>query len=243
MTIHRFFINPNLIAETTITLPEEISHQITQVLRLKNNDQIIVLDNTGFEYLVTLLDVNKKHTTAKVIEKRKNNNEPDKSIHLYMALIARDNFELTIQKCVELGIKEITPVITERTQFDKKVFETKYDRWKKIIKEASEQSERAILPLLNNPINFESAINQTKEDGTSLIASEYSRGEEKNVIPSAVEESLDGKKVNIFIGPEGGFTEQEVAYANENNVKSLSLGKTILRAETAAIVSMVLLLN
>jgi len=84
---------------------------------------------------------------------------------------------------------------------------------------------------------------QTKEDGTSLIASEYSRGEEKNVIPSAVEESLDGKKVNIFIGPEGGFTEQEVAYANENNVKSLSLGKTILRAETAAIVSMVLLLN
>jgi 16S rRNA (uracil1498-N3)-methyltransferase len=230
MTIHRFFVDPNIISEDEITLPEEISHQITQVLRLQNNDQIILLDNTGFEYLVEIKELHKKHTTAKVIEKKKNNNEPDKNTHLYMALIARDNFELVLQKSVELGVNEITPIITERTQFDKRIVEAKNERWNKIIKEATEQSERGKLPILNQPINFESAITLAKENGTSLIASEYSRNE-KIVIASEARQS----HINIFIGPEGGFTEQEIKFANDNNVKSISLGKTILRAETAAI--------
>jgi len=234
MTLHRFFIYPELITEKTITLPEETSHQITQVLRLKNNEQIILLDNTGFEYIVKLIQVNKKHTLAELIEKRKNNNEPQLNVHLYMALIARDNFELVLQKSVELGVKEITPILTERTQFDKKSAQNKYERWNKIIKEASEQSERGILPTLNQPINFESAVLESKNNGTSLIASEYSR-HQIIVIPSEAEGSRGEKNINIFIGPEGGFTEQEIKQANDNNIKSISLGKTILRAETAAI--------
>ncbi len=231
MTLHRFFISPNLITESQITLPEEVSHQITQVLRIKNNEQIIVLDNTGYEYTVKLINVNKKHTVGEIIEKRKNNNESPKNIHLYMALIARDNFELILQKTVELGAKEITPIITERTQFDRKFVEGKFERWQKIIKEAAEQSERGIQPILNQTLNYEAAVNEANEKGFSLIAWEHK--ENKNVIPRN-EESQD-KNTNIFIGPEGGFTEQEIEYAIKNNVQTISLGKTILRAETAAI--------
>lgn len=232
MTIHRFFINPDLITEKIITLPEEISHQITQVLRLKSEAKIILLDNTGFEYLVKLIDVNKKHTIAELIEKKENKNEPDVKVHLFMALIARDNFELVLQKSVELGVTEITPIITERTQFDKKFAEAKYERWNKIIKESSEQSERAILPILNNPINFESAIIEATQKGESYIAWEKETSGTLNRHAELVSAS---HTINIFIGPEGGFTEQEIEFAKQNDVKPISLGKTILRAETAAI--------
>lgn len=232
MTLHRFFISPDLIGDTQINLPEETSHQITQVLRLKKYDQIIVLDNSGTEFVVKLIDINKKHTFGEVIEKRKNENEPDKKIHLYQAIIARDNFELVLQKSVELGVSEVTPIITERTQFDRKFIEGKYERWQRIIKEAAEQSERGILPELHLPLNFEAALTQSKEKGKTLIA-----WEKEKEVQWTSEYSKKAHDFNIFIGPEGGFTENEINYAKDQKAILISLGKTILRAETAAIAS------
>jgi 16S rRNA (uracil1498-N3)-methyltransferase len=257
MTIHRFFIEPEQISNLQVTLSEEISHQISQVLRLKQNDQIIILDDSGMEYLVKLIDVNKKHSTGEIIKKNKNENEPDKKVHLYQSLIARDNFELILQKSVELGVSEITPILTERTQLDRKFVEGKYERWQKIIKEAAEQSERGKLPALNQPLNFDAALTQSSPNGKTFIAweeepnqmlSDFSsrhprpdRGSKNSLskLDSRLREN-DTKSnmrfaINIFIGPEGGFTHQEIEIAKENKVKPISLGKTILRAETAAI--------
>ena len=215
MTLHRFFIDQDLITENLeITLPEEISHQITQVLRLKNNENLILLDNTGFEYLVNITDLHKKHTICEIIEKRKNENEPETKVHLFMALIARDNFELTLQKSVELGISQITPILTERTQFDRKFAESKYERWQKIMKEAAEQSERGIIPQINPILNFDFALKQAKENGFSLIA--WEKEPTTHSVTTILQRHPQPHRgsalkkpheiLNIFIGPEGGFT-------------------------------------
>ncbi len=226
MTIHRFFIDSFNGVE--ISLPEEVSHQVTQVLRLKLSEQIIILDNTGWEYICILTKIDKKHSLAKVIKKQLNQNEPKTKIHLYQSLISRDNFELVLQKAVELGISDITPVQTERTQFSISWAQEKYDRFQRIIKEAAEQSERGLLPSLKTPLNFEAALGDAVDKGDTIVAWEKED-------PGKIFSSANLPSINIMIGPEGGFTESEIEYAKKQNANTISLGKTILRSETAAI--------
>ena len=231
MTIHRFFISQDNFLNSQIELPEDISHQITQVLRLKQSDQVIILDNTGHEYLCVLIKVDKRHSIAKVIKKQLNQNEPEIKVHLYQSIINRDNFELVLQKYVELCVTEIIPIQTETSQFGVSWAEDKMERFERIIKEAAEQSERGILPTLNIPLNYEAAIKKATEteNTETIIAWEKEQQESLDSVKSKHQE------LNIFIGPEGGFTEQEIEFAKEQKVKTKSLGKRILRSETASI--------
>ncbi len=268
MTLHRFFIDPNNIQNGQVLLPEEISHQITQVLRLKQSDQIIVLDNTDKEYLCTLTKINKKHSEARIAKTMDNENEPQIKVHLYQSLITRDNFELVLQKSVELGVSEITPIQTERSQYGISWADEKKERWQKIIKEAAEQSERGRLPILNQPLNYEAAIKEVSQIGEILIAWEkdhltpslrgvhpmpprsgkYPWGTKQSQSTLEINHSKEltsellrllrsarNDGVSIFIGPEGGFTEDEIEFAAKQGARTISLGKRILRSETASI--------
>lgn len=229
MTLHRFFIEPKYIQNMLVIFPEEISHQITQVLRLKQNDLIIVLDNSGKEYVCSLQKIDKKHTEAKIEKSLQNTNEPEKKVHLYQSLIAKDNFELVLQKAVEIGVSDITPVQTSRSQFNLNWANEKKNRWEKIIKEASEQSERAIIPILYEPIIMKKAVIEATKKSETFIA-----WEKEPVSPIPLPSHQDAS-ISIFVGPEGGFTEEEILYAKSLKATPISLGKRILRAETASI--------
>jgi len=235
MPLHRFFIESDLINNNQIFLPEETSHQISKVLRLKEHDQIIILDNTGKEYLCTLTKIDKKHSEARIAKTEINQNEPELKVHLYQSLITRDNFELVLQKSVELGVTEITPIQTERTQFNISWATEKLDRWQKIIREAAEQSKRGKLPILHDPLNFESAIKEAIENGETLVAWEKEQSQQNK--PHSFLNSKF-KILNLIIGPEGGFTDNEIEFAKKQKAKPISLGKRILRSETASIVTL-----
>ena len=161
--------------------------------------------------------------------------ETQTKINLFQAMIRSTKMEFVFQKCTELGISTFTPIICERSNFHQFNL-NKLNRWKKIIREASEQSRRNITPKLFEPTSFSSAI--SKCSGLGMIAWE---NEENNRIKDVLkkwsaEKHLKNLSINIFIGPEGGFSSEEINQSNQKEFELVSLGKHILRSETAGIV-------
>ena len=211
---------------------KELVSQLRNVLRLKAGDNIVLADGKGNEAVVSLGDVKGKTIKAKILKRQKNENESAVDIILYCSILKRENFELVAQKAVEVGVKEIAPVITERTV--KTGF--KKERLEKIIKEAAEQSERGVLPVLREPVSFRQATTEAVANDANLIF-DKSGGAIKKL------EMKVNKKMGVFIGPEGGWSESELQVAREANFKVANLGNLILRSETAAIVASYLMTN
>ena len=231
MTIHRFFIPKALFTSDLIQLPEQTSFQIAKVLRLQPGSSIILLDNEENEYLMKLESVTPKAVSGTIQEKRKNKNEPLTSISLFQALLPREKFELVLQKGTEVGISSFTPIITQYSIPQKQLLpEKRFDRWEKILAEAAEQSERGIIPLLQPPMTFQQAVQSSQKTGPILIAWEKEHDTSlKEVLTSFQNE----QHFNLFIGPEGGFSEEEISIAKTFSAHTISLGPRILRSETA----------
>lgn len=230
MTLHRFFIEGSLIKDKTVFLPEETSHQISRVLRLQAGDQIIILDDNLNEFLLKLEKVDKKQTVGFIQNKTVNKNEPKINVTLYQSLIPKDKFELILEKCCEIGVKEFVPIITKHTQ----IHDFKKGRWEKILKEAAEQCQRGKIPSLKPPLTFNQAVDEAVNNGEVLIAWEK-QPQTKEYKLSEVNKTITN--ISIFIGPEGGFSQQEIDHAFSKGAKLISLGKRTLRSETAAIVA------
>jgi len=231
--MHRFFIPAELFQTSQITLPREISQQISRVLRLKTGSEILLLDDLGFEYPSRLSEVSESHCTASVLSKEASQGEPATRITLLIGLTQREKFELILQKCTEIGVMTFVPVITTRTLVQKiSDVEDKYPRWKKIIQEAAEQSHRGRLPVLAPTLKYADALTQSKtHTSLKLILWE----DESNL---SIKEQLrvyKGNQVSLIIGPEGGLSSEEVELAKASGYIPVSLGKRILRMETAAI--------
>lgn len=232
MRLHRF-ITPSDLSGSEVEIADlEIVHQIRKVLRLKTGDKFILADGNLNEALVEIKELDKNLLQAKILEKYRNENEPANKTVLYLAILKRENFELAVQKAVEVGIEEIVPVITERTVKTG----LNLDRLKKIIKEAAEQSGRGIAPNLHEPIKFEETIENGNKINVIFHATLTSPSASLPPLLNK-ERGLGGEVVGLFIGPEGGFTEKEIELAKQNNFQVPSLGKLTLRAETAAIVA------
>ena len=230
---------------------KELINRVKNVFRLKTGDKITVLDNLGHEFEVVLVMVGSSMLDGKIIE-RKKKEEPRFKINLFCSLLKKDNFELVLQKCTELGVFSITPVIYKNTVVKKT--ENK-GRWDKITKEASEQCKRILLPVLNQPTDMDKIFSSVK-DGLNLVADEKSANRIKNaecitakagsrrqIYNIECGRMQNKEEVNLFIGPEGGFTEEERKTMEENGFLFFRLGDNVLRSETAAIVSVGLLVN
>jgi 16S rRNA (uracil1498-N3)-methyltransferase len=229
--MHRFFVSNNNIKGSWVTFPEDVSLQISRVLRLKKGDLVVACDGNLNEYTVRLDQMIREEVGGPIIEKSINNNEPEINITLYQALLPGEKFELVLQKATELGVERIVPLETKRSLIKKNNFNTnKLERWKKIIKEAAEQSERGKIPELSSVLTFNEALNESGENIT-LVA--YERGGER--LKDALRET-DGKNFSIFVGPEGGFEQSEITEASQKGARLISLGKRILRSETAGII-------
>jgi len=238
--MHRFFLSPELIQKDVITFPKEIAHQISRVLRLEEGKQVQVLDGLGQEYLIELTHVESSTVTGRVIRNSPAIGEPKTRIHLFVALTQREKFELILQKCTEVGVASFTPIVTSRSLVQKVVeMEGKNLRWQKIIQEAAEQSHRGIIPLLNPAINYHQLMTKKMNAGVSGLFF----WEEENLLDlKTVLTEISNQEINLVIGPEGGFTPEEAGLAKEAGYVSVSLGKRILRVETAAITASALVL-
>jgi 16S rRNA (uracil1498-N3)-methyltransferase len=241
--MQRFFIPPVWIQQNRVTISGPQAHQIAHVLRMRSGDSVIVLDNSGWEIETRLISVERHTVRGEVQHRRLSASEPRTKISLYQGVLRSKRFEFALQKGTELGVVEFVPLIAERCVIsDLEAVEKKHDRWESIIQEAAEQSRRGRKPALRPAVMFAKACEMAKtSSGLSLIPWE----EEGQVSlrklltrsPSKSTKNWPPMTINLFVGPEGGFTADEVDLARRYGLVPVTLGARILRAETAGLVA------
>lgn len=235
----KFFIENCQINGKNVYIEKENAKHLINVLRCKIGDEIEVSTGDGFDYLCRIDEIEDLKVIAIIIDCFGNETEPNTKITLFQAISKGDKMDFIIQKCVELGIDEIVPIKTDRTIVDLKgKEEKKLIRWNKISEAAAKQSKRGKIPLVSEILDFKQAI--LKAENFELCLIPYEK-EKKNNIKNILNE-FKGNNIGVFIGPEGGFTENEIKLAIESNIFSVTLGKRILRTETAGMVTTAILI-
>lgn len=237
----RLFIDILEINDEYFTLDKENSHYIASVLRMREGEEVTLVSSNRTEYLCEVDSASKNEVVLKIVSKKPNETEPESFITLYQSVSKGERMDLTIQKSVELGVSRIVPVYSERviSRSDKA---SKIDRWQKISLEAARQCQRGIVPEVTEPVSFKDALEMaSKENDVVLFPWEEEKGQ---TLKQAVSDK-DLSKVGIFIGPEGGYSENEANLAGELGALKVTLGKRILRTETAgpAVLAMLLFLT
>jgi len=228
--MHHFFLPPELIQGSVVIFPDATLHQIQRVLRLHDGDCVMVLDNSG-KWYQTLLKTGSQGLIGQVLTIKEADTEPDLHIRLMACVSQREKYEWILQKGTELGVSEFLPVISHRTLIQKPaVIEKKRSRWEAILREAAEQSHRGKLPILEPAMNFGEAIQTGDPASLRLIAHTADLTPLKDTLENHPVETYD-----LLVGPEGGFTAEEVQSAVQAGFYPVSLGKRILRMETAAL--------
>ena len=230
----RFFTDISLIdrdaGKLTIT-GDDVNH-IKNVLRAAQGDSLIVSDGNGSDYNVIIDEIQKSSISASIVNAFQNRTEPPVKITLYQGIPKSDKMETIIQKCVELGIYSIVPVLTDRTVVrfkDTRDMDAKTVRWRRVALEAAKQCNRGIIPEVAVPVKLNKAFEAAANYDLSLIPyeNETDAGLGKYMTRQGVH------SICIFIGPEGGFEESEIERARQNGIKAVTLGPRILRTETA----------
>lgn len=240
----RFFLQADQIVDGTVTFPENISRQIRKVLRMDvKKGAVMVLDNSGWEYLVQLDGLKGSQVIGHITSKQEGRPESNARITVSFSQAKREKVEMILQKCTEIGVSEFIPFVSSRTLVNElKANSARQERLEAIIREASEQSRRSRLPILHPAVSFKDLLQQTSNCDLRLIAWEgtplVKRICKAVVAPLSV---MEDKSVALLIGPEGGFSAEEVQLAEEFGYQQISLGVNILRMETACIAGSVLL--
>lgn len=231
--MQRFFIpKEDFSGDYIVSRDKGLIGQLKKVLRAKEGDKFWLFDGSGLEYLGQLIELSANQVKFLIIDKRQGIAEADSQIVLYQSLIKADKFEWVLQKATELGVAAVVPVVSARS-IVRQATPAKMKRYQEILKEATEQCGGAMIPELSLPVSFIDAVKHAaKQSGIKMIA--WEKEGEAGLIKA--------KEVCIFIGPEGGFTEEEISLAKEGGITPVSLGRRILRAETAAVVSLAKLL-
>lgn len=226
MKIHRFIRNFDFSKKVITISDKEVCNQIKNVLRLGIGDKIILSDGRLNEAVVKITTLRKGEVAGEILKVNQNQNEPVVHVVLYCSILKRENFELVVQKATEVGVAEIIPLIAKRTI----KLNLKRERLKKIIHEAAEQAGRGIVPFLGESRDFEEALKGAERNDINLFFDQSGQ-------PFGQKKIEHGMRVGIWIGPEGGWDEEEIKLAKEKNFQIVSLGKLTLRAETAAVIT------
>lgn len=234
--MHRFRVSPEAVHNGIILITGEDHKHLSQVLRLEPGDRIGVFDGSGMEYEASLLSVEKLEARAEILSREASLTEPETKVTLFQGLLKGEKMDFVIQKAVELGIHQIVPVITQRTvvRLDDKERDKKAQRWNKIASEASKQCGRATVPTVLAPMDWKIALDKMQSFTAKVLLYE-------NEQKKCLKEILKCYNINkirdiaLFIGPEGGFSQEEADGCLKAGIDTAGLGKRILRAETAAI--------
>lgn len=233
MRLDRFYVKNKIERNNILQLSESQSKQLLKVFRMKMDDQIIIFNGDGSEWISDIIEVKNFLVSVNPISKKIYKNRFRK-FNLAIGICKNNRFEFCIEKCTELGVSTIIPLLSDRVQNASKklVSKNKFVRWSKISFEASEQSNRLTVPLITEPLSLERVIKLNKESINFVLDSE---GENIKFYKDILFENQ--KPITIFVGPPGGFTEKESNDFSKEKIKKVSLGQMVLRTETAAIVS------
>lgn len=240
--MHKFFVPKSNITNNRAYIEGDDVKHIYKVLRLEVGDEVSINNCEGEEFLAKLEEINKKQVIAHCIEKLNLNNESPIEIYLFQGLPKSSKMDLIVQKATELGVKEITPIVTERVVVKSELGEfKKLDRWNRIALEACKQSKRSLVPKVNTPLEFKELLEFIKTLDLILVPYE---NEDANGVKKVIRDinKDDIKKVGVIIGPEGGFEENEINILKELGAYIVTLGPRILRTETAGFVCSALIM-
>ncbi len=239
--MHHFFVTPNQITEKKIYIKGSDVNHIKNVLRMKVGEELQISDGAYKKYLCEVESLSADGVVASIIEEQDVDTELPSKLYLFQGLPKSDKMEWIIQKAVELGVYEIIPVATKRAvvKLDDKKSVKKVERWNSIAEGGAKQSGRNLIPEVRNVMSYKEAMEYAKTLDVILIPYELATGMQET--KSVIEGIQPGQSVGIFIGPEGGFEEAEVDYAVDNGAKCITLGKRILRTETAGLTTLSIL--
>ncbi|MBP5410627.1 MAG: 16S rRNA (uracil(1498)-N(3))-methyltransferase [Lachnospiraceae bacterium] len=240
----RFFVDPDSVHGDEIIVTAGDYNHIRNVLRMHIGEPITVCDGQGSDYDCVIDSYGDGECVLAIREKKDSTVELPVEITLYQGLPKKDKMELIIQKAVELGAVRIMPVLCERTIVkleDPKKEQRKMERFRAIAESAAKQSGRGILPEIADPRSFKDAVRDAKERGCVVLVP-YENAMGMKATREAVEEGLSAGKIAVFIGPEGGFAREEIALAEAEGARIISLGRRILRTETAGLAVLSLLM-
>ncbi|MGO4971116.1 16S rRNA (uracil(1498)-N(3))-methyltransferase [[Clostridium] aminophilum] len=233
--MYHFFVEPDQIEEEQITILGEDVNHIGNVLRMKPGEKVLISAEGEMDRLCGIEEIRREEVICRILEVREENNELPARIHLYQGLPKSDKMELIIQKAVELGAYRIVPVSTKNTvvKLDAKKAESKVKRWNAIALAAAKQSKRSVIPEVAPVLSFGQALEEVKGFGLKLIPYENADGMAKT--RELLGKAAPGQDIAVFIGPEGGFDPGEIEKAKDAGAEPVTLGKRILRTETAGL--------
>lgn len=233
---YRFFVDSSAFDGERVRLFDpELGHQLANVLRLGRGDRVVLLDGEGWQYTVALETVERRGTVNGAIESREvASGEPRLALTIYLPLIRAERFEWALQKGVELGAAAFVPTLCTRS-IDAAPDERRFTRWRRIIREAAEQSRRGRLPHLASARTFDEACTQLTPHSPALLLWEGDNATPLAEALRLLRRDESPATLSIFSGPEGGLTGDERHCAERHGIMSVSLGPRTLRAETAPI--------
>ncbi len=240
----RFFVTQDKIGDRMIHMDDrgDLKH-MTKVLRLRPGDEVDIADGQMWEYRARIEEIGEDYCELLILDKQKNAAEPETRITLYQGIPKQGKMETIVQKTVELGVFRIVPVFMDRTVVvDRGGFHKKIERWQKVAAEAVKQCRRVIIPEVGDAVRMPEALREAA--GSDLVLIPY-ENEEKTTLRQVLTSIPDREEIRsiaVFIGPEGGFSDKEIEAAEAAGARSVTLGKTILRTETAGVAAVAMIM-
>ncbi len=235
--MHHFFADPSQVAEDTVTITGPDVNHMKNVLRMKPGEALLVSDGTGNDYQCEIERLEADRAVVRICQAFCSQMELPSRIWLFQGLPKADKLEFISQKAVELGAEAVVPVATKNAvvRLDEKKAQSKRKRWQSIAESAAKQSKRSRIPRVETVMSLKEAFGFIKEQGFDLCLIPYEQAQGMETMKEALAQVSSGQSIAVFIGPEGGFDESEIKLALEHGVRPVSLGKRILRTETAGL--------
>jgi 16S rRNA (uracil1498-N3)-methyltransferase len=238
--LRRFFVEPEVLRARNVTITGDLAHRMARVLRYRRGDEVVLTAGGPREYVVKLDGISANAVAGVVSSDRPAPREPTVEVVLYQSLIRANRFDYALEKCTEAGVARFVPIVSARTQVSPdEAGAGRAERWRRVIVEAAEQCGRGRLPPVEQPRPFEQAVREAP--GLKIVPWEEERGTKlghylRN-IPSRPQ------TLSVLIGPEGGYTPEEVELAREQGAALVTLGRRVLRSETAALLACGIILH
>lgn len=234
--MYRFFVAPEQIGQNRISITGSDVNHIKNVLRMKTGEEVWISAGDSKEYRCYLEDFLDEEILAHIIYVQESDYELPSKIYLFQGLPKNDKMELIIQKAVELGVHQVIPVAMKRcvVKLDEKKAAKKVARWQQIAESAAKQSKRMKIPQITQVMSYREALSYAASS-CSVRLIPYELAKDMKETKKILGEIQPGQEIAVFIGPEGGFSEEEIQMALENKVSPVTLGRRILRTETAGL--------
>ncbi len=234
----RFFVPAGTLGAGNVTLSGDLAHRLSRVLRLRRGDIVVLTEGGERESEVELSDVSGNAVTGVVTGDRPSPPEPSVEVVLYQSLIRPNRFDIALEKGTELGVARFVPVVNARSQTDE-ASKGRKERWGRLVVEAAEQCGRGRLPAIDSPLPYAEAL--AGAPGLLIVPYEAERSNRLADYLRALPELP--RTVSLFIGPEGGYTDEEIGLASESGAALVTLGRQVLRSETAGVVAAAIVLH